>query len=106
MVKITPEVKKIIEENPVALATVDGKCKPNVNVVSFAKIVAQDKVLITDNYMKQTRENLASSSDVCLAVWDKDWNGYKLVGQAKYFKEGEWKKFVEEMPENKDFPAK
>ncbi len=56
--------------------------------------------------MKQTKENIEKNNNVCCAVWDKDWNGYKLVGKAEYFKIGKWKKFVEEMPENKGLPAK
>jgi len=106
MIKITAEVKQLIEENPVAFATVDDKGKPNVNAVSCVKVVAKNNVLITDNYMKQTRENLKNNKDVCLAVWDKKWNGYKLIGRAKYFKEGKWKKFVQSLPENKNLPAK
>jgi len=57
-------------------------------------------------YMKQTKENLEKNNRVCLAVWNKDWQGAKLVGTAEYFSEGEWKKFVEEMVENKGLPAK
>ena len=33
--------------------------------------------------MKQTKENLLLNNNVCLAVWDKDWNGYKIFGTAK-----------------------
>lgn len=56
--------------------------------------------------MKQTEDNLRKNNNVCLAVWDKDWNGYKLVGKAKYFASGKWKKFIEAMSENKGLPAK
>jgi len=103
---ITEEAKKIIEENPVAFATVSSDNKPNVIGVAYVKVVSENQVLITDNYMKQTEENLRHSNNVCLAVWDKNWNGYKLVGIAEYFTEGEWKEFVEKMPENKGLPAK
>ena len=32
--------------------------------------------------------------------------GYKLIDQAKYFTDGDWKKYVEQMPENKGLSAK
>ncbi|MBR9692119.1 pyridoxamine 5'-phosphate oxidase family protein [Candidatus Woesearchaeota archaeon] len=99
------EVKKIIEENPVSLATVNLDGKPNVNVVAFVK-VKDEKLIITDNHMSQTKENILANPNVCLAVWDKDWNGYKLIGEAKYFDSGEWLDFVKALEENKEEPAK
>lgn len=100
------KTKKIIEENAGAFATVDKDNKPNVIGVAYVKVVSENQILITDNYMKQTKENLEKNNNVCLAVWDKDWNGYKLVGTAEYFTEGEWKEFVEKIPENKGLSAK
>jgi len=90
----------------VALATVDGSHKPNVIGVAYVKVVSKNQVLITDNYMRQTKENLEKNKSVCLASWDKNWNGYKLVRKAKYCASGKWKTFVEKMPENKGLSAK
>lgn len=106
MVNITPKIKKIIEQNPVTIATVDQSGKPNVSVVAYVKVVSENEVLITDNYMAQTRNNILQSKNVCLAVWDKKWNGVKLIGKAKYFTTGSWKEKVEKMKENKGLPAK
>jgi hypothetical protein len=52
--------------------------------------------------MKQTIENLEKNNNACLAVWDKNWHGYKLVGTAEYFTSGKWKEFVDKIPENKN----
>lgn len=106
MIRITTKAKKIIENNPIAFATISNQNKPNVIGVAFVKVVSQNQVLITDNYMKQTRNNLLKNKNVCLAVWNKKWQGYKLIGQAKYNSSGKWKKFVERMKENKGLPAK
>ncbi len=105
MAEITPEAKKMIEENPVAFATADGN-KPNVIYVAAVKVVSPDKIIITDNYMKQTKENLEKNNNVCIAVCDKNGKGCKLVGSAKYFATGKWKEFVEKIPENRGLPAK
>ena len=106
MVKINSEIKKLIEDNPLSFATVNEDGKPNVIGVACVKVVADNQILITDNYMKQTKENILQDNNVCLAVWNKDWEGYKFIGNAQYFTEGKWKEFVEKMPDNKGLPSK
>lgn len=102
---INEKIKKIIEENPVVFAT-SADNQPNVIAVAYAKVVSDNKILVTDNYMKGTKENIEQNHNVCLAVWDKDWNGYKINGKAEYSTSGEWFDFIKSMPENKGFPAK
>ncbi|MEK7447356.1 MAG: pyridoxamine 5'-phosphate oxidase family protein [Patescibacteria group bacterium] len=99
------EVKNLIENNPIAFGTAEDN-KPNVIGVAYVKVVSDDEVVITDNFMKKTKENLDKNNNVCLAVWDKDWHGYKLVGEADYHMKGKWKEFVEKMPENEGYLAK
>ncbi len=41
MVEITPEIKKVIEENPLAFATVDYDGNPNVIGVAYVKVVSK-----------------------------------------------------------------
>jgi len=105
-VKIDFAVKEIIENNPVVLATSDRFNRPNVIPVAYVKVIGENKLLITDNFMRKTKENLKKNNNVCLAVWDKNWQGYKLIGKAKYFSSGKWKKVVAEMKENKGLSAK
>lgn len=105
MIKLK-ETKNLIEENPVSFATVDGESNPNVIGVAYVKVVSDNEIVITDNFMKQTRENIIANSNVCLAVWDKDWNGSKIIGTATYHKDGKWKEFVKKMPENEGMAAK
>lgn len=100
------QIKKIIEQNPVAFGTVSDNHFPNVIPVAHVKIISRSQLIITDNYMHQTIKNLKHINNVCLAVWDKKWNGYKFIGKAEYFTTGKWKKFVEKMPENKNMPRK
>lgn len=103
---IDQKAAKLIENNPVAFATVTGGGKPNVIGVAYVKVVSENLLVITDNYMSQTKENLAENPEVCLAVWDSKWNGIKLVGTAKYYSSGKWRKFVQDMPVNQGFSAK
>lgn len=103
---INEEFKKIIEENPVALATVTDEAKPNVIGVAYAKVIDSDKIVITDNYMNKTAQDIKRNPSVCLVVWDKSWKGCKIIGSAEYYDSGKWFDFVKDMPENADCPAK
>lgn len=106
MVIINKEAKKIIEENPVAVATITKHNKPNVIAVACVKVISKNQVLITDNFMKQTKKDLKKNNKVCLAAWNSKWKGYKLIGKAKYNSSGKWLNFVKKMKENKGLPAK
>lgn len=100
------EIKKLIETNPVSLATVMSDHRPNVIGVLFVKVVSESEIVITDNYMNQTVTDIKNNKNVCLLVWGKDFKGYKIIGQAEYFAEGNWVEFVKNLPENAGFPAK
>lgn len=102
---IPDEVQEIIEDNPLALATTNKDGKPNVIAVAFVKVADSSKLVITDNYMQETKTNVKEREEVCLAVWNDDWEGYKIRGEAEYHDTGKWKDFVEEIPENKEEPA-
>jgi len=102
--KINLRVKKIIEMNPIAFATVDNK-KPYVIAVAFCKVVSDDEILITDNFMEQTIKNIKKNKSVALVVW-QGFEGYQLLGTCKYYKIGKWIDYVKNMKENKKLSAK
>jgi len=105
--QINKRQKELLENEAVALATVNPDSSPNVIAVGFAKVVSPTEIVITDNYMRLTNKNIERDPRVCLAVWTKDWEeGYKFVGKAKYSTTGKWAKFVKEMEENKGYAAK
>lgn len=99
-------IKDLIEKNPVAFATIMEDIKPNIIGVAYVKVISDNQVLITDNYMSQTIKDISVNKNVCLIVWDKKLRGRKLVGEAEYHTSGQWKEFVEKMEENKGLPAK
>jgi predicted pyridoxine 5'-phosphate oxidase superfamily flavin-nucleotide-binding protein len=105
MKKIGDCVKEVIEKNPVALATVCENGNPHVIAVAEVRVV-EDKIIVTDNFMSTTKENIVKNANVSLAVWDKDWNGYRISGKASYHETGKWKDFVKQMPENNGLSAK
>lgn len=100
------EIKNLIEENPISLSTVMSDGKPNAIGVAYVKVVSDNKLIITDNYMNQTVKDIQENKSLCLLVWDKEMKGYKLIGEAKYLSSGEWLDFVRKLPENEGLPAK
>lgn len=57
-IKIKKKLKKLIEDETLALATSNQKNQPNVITVTYCQVVNEDKILITDNFMNKTRKNL------------------------------------------------
>ncbi len=110
MAVITEEIKKLIEGNVLAFASVDEQGNPHCIAVAFTKVVSPNQILITDNYMVKTIRNIQKNPNVALVVWNKDWEekcvGYEFSGTAQYFAEGEWFERVKELPENKEEPCK
>jgi predicted pyridoxine 5'-phosphate oxidase superfamily flavin-nucleotide-binding protein len=106
-VMITEELKALIEESILAVASASRSSEPNVIAVGAVKVVSDNQLLLTDNYMSITKKNLEANSQVCLALWSTDGEeGYKLKGTAQYFSSGKWLDMVKRMPENDELPAK
>jgi predicted pyridoxine 5'-phosphate oxidase superfamily flavin-nucleotide-binding protein len=106
---INKELKNLIENSALALSTVDKSSKPHTIAVGYSKVI-DSKIIISNIFMRGTIKNLKNNENISLAVWNKTWEkrcvGYELKGKAKYFTSGKWKKFVEEMPQNKKYHVK
>ena len=102
--KINEGMKKMIEENAMGLATVDENGNPHNIAVAYIKVVSENAILISDNHLIETIENLKNNSNVALVVWNNDWEencvGYELKGNAEYFTSGKWIDFIKKIPIN------
>lgn len=104
---ITGKIKELLEKEVVALTTVSDDGRPNVIAVACCKVIEGNKVLVTDNFMNKTRQNLVSNQHVAMAVWSKDMeNGYQLKGVAECITEGKYKELVDKDPNNKGLAHK
>jgi predicted pyridoxine 5'-phosphate oxidase superfamily flavin-nucleotide-binding protein len=56
--------------------------------------------------MNQTKTDILNNPNVCLAVFNQERKGAKIIGKAEYFDNGEWLDKVKAMPENEGLPAK
>jgi len=102
------KIKDKIENAMVAIATVNKEGKPHNIVVEVNKI-KDGRVIVTNNYMKSTVENIKNNPNVSLVFWygkEGAEKGYRIDGRAEYFDSGEWLDFVKGLKENKGYPAK
>lgn len=103
-------LKKLIERNACALSTVSVDGKPHAIAVAYVRVVNDNQLLITDNYMVETRTNIKANPRVALVTWNKNWEedrlGVSIEGRAEYFDESRWLDEVKQIPENKDEPCK
>jgi predicted pyridoxine 5'-phosphate oxidase superfamily flavin-nucleotide-binding protein len=65
-----------------------GGGRPNVIGIAYVKVFDKSTLLITDNFMRQTIEDIEENNNVALVVWGKNWSGYKIIGKAKYYNKG------------------
>ena len=68
MLPINDKIKKLIEGNAIALSTIGEDGNPHCIAVAFVKVVSGDQLLITDNYMVTTPENLKKNKNVEVVI--------------------------------------
>jgi len=105
MITIPKNIKELIEKSLVAFATCDKLMRPNVIVIGGVTVVSPNQLLLTDNQMDKTKNNLLVNGQVSLAVWQGE-EAYQLKGNAQYITSGPWKKIVDKNPRNKLFDHK
>jgi len=100
---ITKEIKQIIEENVLALATVNKEGNPHCIAVGDIKVISNKQILIGDNYMVETIKNIKENSNIALTVWNNN-EGYEFKGKAEYFTKGKWLELIKKI--HQGYPAK
>ncbi len=110
MVKLNSKQKQLIENNALGLATVNEDGSPHVIAVGYCKVVGVNRILATDNYMRETTENILKNNLAAVAVWNSDWQtkceGYEFSGKADYFTKGKWFDKVRALKENQGEPCR
>ncbi len=97
--------KKLIENNLLYVATTSETKKPHVIVCGCCK-VNDNKILITDNYMKTTKENVINNNKISLCVGSEE-DGFLYVdGVVEYKVLGKEYDFVKSLEDNKGLPCK
>lgn len=107
---INEGIKKIIENNALGLATVDKTGNPHNVAVGYVQVISKNQLVISDNWLVETVENIKNNSNVALVVWAENWKkvcvGFELKGKAEYFTSGKYHEIIKKLPINKGEPCK
>ena len=107
--EINEGMKKMIEENALGFATVGSDGTPHNIAVGYVQ-VREEGLLISNNYLKESIENIKNNPNVSLVVWVPNWKetciGYELKGAAEYFTSGRWHEEIKKLPINEGEPCK
>jgi len=71
------------------VATSSSNSVPNVAYITYLKAVDDETVLIVDNYLNKTRENVVNVGNVSFAVLDEKKGSYQVKGVAQRLTQGE-----------------
>jgi len=86
----------------VVLTTSNLQAKPWA-ILAEVNQAKDDQIIITDNEMVITRENLLKNKQVALLAFEEDYSYcLKILGEAEYYTEGEYFDFVKNLETNKD----
>ncbi len=98
MVQITEKMKDVPSSSS------DGE--PDVDAITFAKVLSDDEMLVMDNFLDKTKANLKANPRIAISCWvtdpqTKTTRAYQFQGDPRFetsgmiFEEGcEWVKSV------------
>ena len=94
------------ENNIVVLATANKDGQPRAILVEANK-TENDKIIVTDNEMEMTRQNILNNKNVFVLAYSEDHNRcLKIEGTANYETEGENFEYTKGLESNKDYMPK
>ncbi|MGB5157968.1 MAG: pyridoxamine 5'-phosphate oxidase family protein [Desulfobacterales bacterium] len=110
MAKMTDRMKELFEKvSAVALATSTPDGTPNVVPVSAKKIIDDETVLISDQFLGKTLANMKSNPKVSVTYWEGR-EGYQLKGTITIETSGkrfeETARWIDDMSAKAGFPLK
>ncbi len=76
-------------EGAVIFSTVNAAGAPNVIYVTCVGIFGDDRLVVADNYMSKTRDNILAGSKGSLLFITKEGKAYQVNGSLEYHKDGE-----------------
>jgi len=89
MAKLTDAVKKAMSKQEIfPVATSDQDKIPNVVYIKYLKVVDDQTVLIADNYLNKTRDNILDNGRIAFAVRDDEKGSYQIKGTAQRITQG------------------
>jgi uncharacterized protein len=97
---MTKEMMDALEKDLVFLATATPDGVPNVVPIGFARPIDEGTILIADNYMNKTRQNLEKNPWISLVTKDATKCPFQFKGRIEIFESGKYFDIVTEWGEN------
>ncbi len=89
--KLSNEMKQMLDENIVYLATSTQEGKPNVVPIGLIHAISDEEILIGDVLFNKTKKNLEENQLVAISFTDiRRLESYQLKGKAKIYKSGKF----------------
>lgn len=89
MAQLPDEVKKAISKQELfCVATSSSKGIPNVAYIKYLKVIDDQTILIADNYLNKTRDNILSNGKIAFAVLDDKKGSFQIKGTAERLTKG------------------
>lgn len=92
-------------QGPVVLSTTNPAGIPNSIYVTCVKRISSEKIVIADNKLHKTRENIKAGSKVSLLYITPEKKAYQLKGTVEYLTSGEIYDDMKNGWLNKKFPG-
>lgn len=93
-------LKNLLENHPMHIATVTNENKPNLAVVSDVKVLDNKTLLLSNNEMIHTPDNVLNNPYVVLTSFNEKWAGVRITGKAKYYIDGKYFELCNELFNN------
>ena len=108
MVKLSPEIKEVIlKQKPLPIATADSSGKPNVVFVGMWKFIDDETIMIVDNFLKKTADNLKANPKLSIVAYDAESSqSYQVKGSVDYLEKGERYDEAKSLAASKKLPGK
>jgi len=89
MAQLPEAVKKAISKQEVfPVATSNQNGIPNVVYIKYLKVIDDQTVLIADNYLNKTRDNILNNGKIAFVVLDGDKGSYQIKGTTERLEKG------------------
>lgn len=97
---MTKEMIDALEKDLIFLATASSDGVPNVVPIGFARPIDEETILIADNYMNKTRQNLEKNPWISLVTKDATKCPFQFKGKVEIFESGKYFDTVTEWGQN------
>lgn len=87
---MSKEMMDAIEKDNVVFLSTCSDDIPNVVPIGFARPLDDEHILLVDNFMKKTHENLEKNPKAAIVVRDASKCPYQFKGSVEIFKSGKY----------------